>query len=328
MKERFDEIDIVKGLAMLTVLFNHSFILFPINIHDRWWSVWIQDINSTFFIGSFFLVSGYLFNSSSRPQRPDMSLLVKKLKRLIIPYLSCSVLNYLVKLIAPSLVNKQVGSVGDYMMDVLLYGGEMWFLYVLFIIFLIGMVVLPYLSKKIIGFITLILFIYDLYIDGIYAEGIFMWPQVIHYSVFFLCGFMLREIPEFRDFIKNPKSLMASSVLFLLCCIILINHIQKFVLGWPILCVIGCWFVWSLSSWLTRYDVAVNCLGYVGKNSLGYYWLNGYVLVLARSFVVSILDINSGPVVVMSIFLMCAIVETLMIIIIKKMPKVGILIGV
>ena len=83
-----------------------------------------------------------------------------------------------------------------------------------------------------------------------------------------------------------------------------------------------------MSSWLTRYDVAVNCLGYVGKNSLGYYWLNGYVLVLARSFVVSILDINSGPVVVMSIFLMCAIVETLMIIIIKKMPKVGILIGV
>ena len=61
---------------------------------------------------------------------------------------------------------------------------------------------------------------------------------------------------------------------------------------------------------------------------MGYYWLNGYVLVLARSFVVSILDINSGPVVVMSIFLMCAIVETLMIIIIKKMPKVGILIGV
>jgi uncharacterized membrane protein len=48
MQGRFREIDIVKGIAMLTVLFNHSFILVPIDIHHQPWSIYIQDINATF----------------------------------------------------------------------------------------------------------------------------------------------------------------------------------------------------------------------------------------------------------------------------------------
>lgn len=39
MNERLTDVDMVKGLAMLTVLWNHSFILVPINIHERWWSI-------------------------------------------------------------------------------------------------------------------------------------------------------------------------------------------------------------------------------------------------------------------------------------------------
>jgi len=124
MKERLTDVDMVKGLAMLTVLWNHSFILVPINIHERWWSIWLQDINATFFVCVFFLVSGYLFNSSSL-KKPNYSTLVKKLKRLLIPFLSFSLLNYLMKVIAPSLVNKQVGSFSEYAYKVVVGGGIM-----------------------------------------------------------------------------------------------------------------------------------------------------------------------------------------------------------
>ena len=56
---RFNEIDIVKGIAMLTVLWHHSFILYPIYMLDIPWCHHAMAINGTFFMNVFFLVSGY-----------------------------------------------------------------------------------------------------------------------------------------------------------------------------------------------------------------------------------------------------------------------------
>ena len=90
---------------------------------------------------------------------------------------------------------------------------------------------------------------------------------------------------------------------------------------WLLVCVV-------VRSTTRRYEKAVKVLSYVGKNSLGYYWLNGYVLVLVRVLVVTIMGVTFGPAVVLTVFVLCAVIETLIIFIIKKMPKVGILIGV
>ena len=117
----------------------------------------------------FFLVSGYLFNSSSL-KKPNFSTLVKKLKRLLIPFLSFSLLNYMMKVIAPSLVNKQVGSFSEYAYKVVV-GGELWFLYVLFLIFLIWMVVLPYVPKNKVIWMAIVLFVIDQIVGGRDAGG-------------------------------------------------------------------------------------------------------------------------------------------------------------
>jgi len=191
------------------------------------------------------------------------------------------------------------------------------------------MVVLPYVPKNKVIWIAIVLFVIDQIVDGRDAEGgIFLWPRLIHFSVFFLVGFVLRDIPSFRGFIKSDKSFIISSILFVLLCVVLTKQVQQLLLGWPILCFIGCWFVWSLGARLCRYEKAVKVLSYVGKNSLGYYWQNGYVLVLVRVLVVTITGVTFGPAVVLTVFVLCAVIETLIIFIIKKMPKVGILIGV
>ena len=122
MKERYRDLDIVKGIVMLTVLLNHSFILVPINIHDRPWSIYCQDINATFFVCSFFVVSGYLFNNTSNKSF-SISNIWRKIKRLLIPYLSFSALNLLMKMMMPSLVNKQVNSTSDYLKNMVVGGG-------------------------------------------------------------------------------------------------------------------------------------------------------------------------------------------------------------
>lgn len=121
--ERFNEIDIVKGIAMLTVLWHHSFILYPIYMLDIPWCQHAMDINGTFFMNVFFLVSGYLFAFSKK--RSYVNSLKGKLKRLLVPYLSFSAATLGMKIIAPSLVNRKVESIGSYIDKLLLGGGIM-----------------------------------------------------------------------------------------------------------------------------------------------------------------------------------------------------------
>ena len=64
-KKRFDEIDIVKGIAILFVLWHHSFILYPIYMLDIPWCQYAMAIHGTFFLNVFFLESGYLFANST-----------------------------------------------------------------------------------------------------------------------------------------------------------------------------------------------------------------------------------------------------------------------
>lgn len=119
--ERFNEIDIVKGIAMLTVLWHHSFILYPIYMLDIAWCQHAMTINGTFFMNLFFLVSGYLFAFSRK--RSFVENLKGKAKRLLVPYLSFSAATLGMKLLAPSLVNRKVESFSSYM-DKLLLGGD------------------------------------------------------------------------------------------------------------------------------------------------------------------------------------------------------------
>ena len=66
-KLHFDEIDIVKGIAILFVLWHHSFIKFPIYMLDIPWCKYAMAIHGTFYLNVFFLVSGYLF-AHSKPR--------------------------------------------------------------------------------------------------------------------------------------------------------------------------------------------------------------------------------------------------------------------
>lgn len=133
--QRFHEIDIVKGIAMLTVLWHHSFILYPVYMLDISWCQHARAVNWTFFMNVFFLVSGYLFAFSKK--KSTAVFLKGKVRRLLVPYISFSAATFGMKLIAPILVNRKVEAVGSFVESLILRGGELWFVYVLFILFLI-----------------------------------------------------------------------------------------------------------------------------------------------------------------------------------------------
>lgn len=323
-KVHFDEIDIVKGIAILFVLWHHSFIKFPIYMLDIPWCEYAMAIHGTFYLNVFFLVSGYLF-AHSKP-RTFAENFKKKASRLLIPYLCYEAVNLGVKMALPQLVNRKVGGQFEYIEDMLFKGGELWFVYVLFFIFLIWPPLLQKFSKKtLVGVIVLVLIVSNI-LPGNFLDGIFLYSKVLSYSVFFLTGYLLKNMN--REMLKNNCNFAISTVLFVIFCCLLVQTISVPYIWQYVLAFIGCRFVWALSFQLLKVKSIGHALAFCGKYSLSFYWLNGFALVPARMLFVKVLHIENTPMIAIGIFLLCAISEVVAILIIRKIPYMRVMVGI
>lgn len=322
VKKHFDEIDIVKGIAILFVMWHHSFIQHPIYMLDIPWVKYAVAIHSPFYLNVFFLVSGYLF-ANSKP-RSFVENFKKKVSRLLIPYTSIAIINLVVKLMFPSLVNEKVGDIGEYLWHFIFEGGELWFVYTLFLIFLVWPPFIQKIRKEIILVLIILLLVFASIVVP-YGEFL-LYSHFLIYSCFFLSGYLLKNID--RSFLKNNRNFCISALLFIVLGVIFVQ--TEFIpYVWPfVLAVIGCWFVWSLSFKLLMLKPADKVLSFCGKYSLAYYWLNSFAYVIARTLIVTVLHIESTPVIAISIFLFCVITQTIAILIIRKIPYIRAMIGI
>lgn len=205
-------------------------------------------------------------------------------------------------------------------------GGELWFVYVLFFIFLIWAPILKMLDKKGLGALIIILMVLNCVVPSDFMDGIFLYPKFIHSSIFFVTGYWLKDMN--REFLANKQKFCIATVLFVIFCIILIQSIHiPYVWGY-VLAFIGCWFIWSLSFQLLKVNSISQALSFCSKNSLAFYWLNGFALVPARMLIVKMLHIESTPVIAISIFLICVACETIAILILRKIPYVRTIVGI
>lgn len=115
------DIDICKGVAILLVILGHSFIVFPINLHEIPWCYYTGNWIGSFHMPVFFLISGYLFSLSTK--KGYRSLVSSRFKRIMIPYFSIGAVNLAVKLCFPSVINKQVESTFVYVKNCFIGGG-------------------------------------------------------------------------------------------------------------------------------------------------------------------------------------------------------------
>ena len=204
-------------------------------------------------------------------------------------------------------------------------GGELWFVYVLFIIFLIWPPLLHRLNKKVLVGVIVLLMIVGNVLPGNLLDGIFLSPKVISYSVYFLVGYLLRNMD--RNILMNNRIFGIVTFLFVVFCCLLVQIIHIPFVWQYVLAFIGCWFIWALSFQLLNAKRIARALSFCGKYSLSFYWLNGFALVPARMIVVKMLHVESTPVIAISIFLMCVVSEVIVIKIIKKMPYVRTVVG-
>ena len=317
------EIDICKGVAILAVLWHHSLILYPVNLLNVRWCQYVWIIDQTFFMQIFFFISGYLF-ATSRP-KSYKTILLNKVKRLLIPYFSYELLNLLLKLLAPSLVNRKVDTVSGYLHQMFFWGGELWFVYVLFFMFVVWAICLKKTSNKTQLAIACIIIVCCNFISTDQFNTFFLIGEVIRYSPIFIIGYVVKSVNT-RIMLSN-LNIVATTILFPTLCLLFIDRFRGNASLWFLMSFAGCWFVWTMSYLIRKSEIATKVLGFFGKNSLPLYWLNGFALVLARTAAVKICPNDNTVLLFFCVFVLCVGIEILMLIAAQRTPFVSALIG-
>lgn len=141
-KKYYPEINIARGIAVLFVLLGHSFPDAQTGFAYKECN-WVFDFCYAFHMGLFFILSGFV--SSARLYEADYKIkdeMIKKVKRLMVPYAVYSILTLALKLLFQEYANNKFG-----LKDIwtILLGknpnGGLWYLWNLFMISLIMLLV-------------------------------------------------------------------------------------------------------------------------------------------------------------------------------------------
>lgn len=319
--KRFEEIDFLKGFCMILVFFQHSILYFPIDFTKEYhWCWMLSHAIGSFFMPCFFLVSGFLFSKSTKSWNTVMK---DKLYRILVPYVFVCAITFSVKLCVPQLAFGSYDSLGEYAKYYLLYGGDRWFLYVLFVIFLFVAPLKQLLQKNIYWVIGLLIMLFFLYYNSLLPYE-FLLSKSCYMGIFFISGFVVREYYcQIKNFILKYKweillvSLFVNGWLF--------SRVNIYVLMYivPYVGILG-----SFSFAFIILERARNlvcgfisrALAFVGVYSLQFYLFTGFVLVVARTFVIKILSFSNPIYVIPLVFFIQMVLATLGVFVCKKVP--------
>lgn len=221
----------------------------------------------------FFLISGFCFSYKDNYKE----FLLKRIYRLLIPYIVFNLVDMLPRQLLPALVNRPA-SMMESLKQMLFYGGEYWFLYTLFIISTIYPVLHCWQrdssSKEVIAeLVLLVLYILEPKVSFLCLDSVFV------YLLFFNTGVLLKKyIPHIFEWHFKEKWLQPVSTIFLL---ILWGVTSQFSATLKIASVAGiltCYLFTKLP-WFNKIFHSF------GHYSLQLYLLNGFLLVISRTII-------------------------------------------
>lgn len=322
-KKRWEEIDILRGMAILMVLLYHSIIVFPINLHEIEWCRTLHGFLWTIQMPLFFLVSGFCFSyptivsdkEKSSGDRTNLAktyagYLWKKCKRILVPHIVFSALDILPRLIPNPLVNELMEP-KEAILDFLLYGGNDWFLWTLFVI----VVVFPLFDKlfrggRVLGAVGIALAVI-LFACKPFVTDFLLFNMVSQYLLYYMLGYFLRRKTKYLSEKKDGCLKLLLGFVGMLACyagFLAIRQNQEYFAYWlEFICVI---FSFLFFIALSKYCKGI-CAGFLtlcGKWSLQMYLLDAYALVLTRTVFVKICGINSPIVIILGNFVLDTVI--------------------
>lgn len=228
IRSHYDEIDILRGLAILMVLCYHSILVFPVNLHEITWCKSLHSFLWMIEMPLFFLVSGFCFsyppargdktvsgrlapagsrsNLLARDVKPRMisygSYIWKKCKRILVPHVVFCGLDILMRILPTGLVN-QTGDASTLLKEFFLFGGSDWFLWTLFVLLLIFPLFHWIFSKGILGKEIVILIVCLLYFLRDFLPNVLLLSTAAEFLPYFFIGYMIRYSGAYETVRQN-----------------------------------------------------------------------------------------------------------------------------
>lgn len=300
---RILELDMLRGFAIIMMVIGHSFIIQPFNIHDVPWCICVKNWIYTYHMELFFLISGCVFKCDNYTKY-----IKNKVERILVPYVFFGVITLLLHAVPIGVVNRHI-SVTKGIVDMLVYGGNYWFLYCLFVIFTLY----PLVAKLLKSTFLRIALIICCALFYRYLPHVFLLSDVGYYLPYFMMGVLVK--PYLQKFINVQ---WYSHLLFILFGLSLywvlynssinINYVEGIIRFFKALSM--CAILLSMFSLLMRINISnivvfknavIKVLRESSKYSLQIYLFNGFCLVALRTVICSLFNVSNPILIVFGI---------------------------
>lgn len=307
-------LDLGKGLAILIVYLGHSILYHPIQMVKLYpWCDVLNSIITSFNMPMFFIISGYLF---SKTRKNTAELYKGKTMRILVPYLFTMLILVCVKLVLPTSMSYNSAAGGGYkslIINALLYGGDRWFVYVLYIIFLLIIPIRSWLKNKWVDVVVISILTVVYFLD--FLPTIFALDRVFYFMVFFIFGIMLDEhYPAVKSW--AIKYWWLTYVVFIMINIVFVKQLGEFAFVYRFLLPFtGTLAVMTMAFQLEKVidkSKVAQYVEYCGKYSLQFY-LFTFCYPLIRWGIVNGLHITNPFVILISVFVLQLITITIIV---------------
>lgn len=298
-KKYYDELTILKGIGIILVVLGHSFVFRKFTItNNNLINKYIHDTIYSFHMPLFFIVAGFLTNSYK--DNLNKKFYISKIKRLLIPYIFINIIDAIPRHLFNNLVNNKSNGI----LRIIFYSGvTTWFIYTLFILFLIFPIIEKYIIKRDKYYLFgIVLFILNLFEIGSNIK-IFTIDRLIYMSFYFYIGYLSKNYYE-----KINNSILKIKIFYIVTVIIFIlfgSLYNQFILTkilFPFLGIIAFWY-FSMKIKENKnkiYEFLIFC----GENSLTFYLLEGFVIVIYGIILIKIIPLKYNFLLVSTFFLL------------------------
>ena len=319
MKERYKELDLMKGIGIILVYLGHSFNLKGLIGNDIFY--YLYGTIYSFHMPLFFLISGFLMNNGKDIQLKKYY--IHKIKRILIPYFYINLIDFFPRTLFPNLVNSKFD-----IMRVFFYGTKItWFIYTLFMIFIIFPFLEKYILKKDRHYLFGIILILVNYFKLFNNLEIFSINAVVGYLVYFYIGYIIR--PIYKNKIIN--GIWNKNIIFLMFGVIfLVFSYKSFYLNYfnsIIFALMGILLTLNISLRIKKGNFIYDILKFIGINSLTFYLIEGFITVFYRVVLIKIIPIEQGELFVSIFFILRILTAFIAVKIITKSSILSFLLG-
>lgn len=299
MKERYKELDLMKGIAILLVFLYHSLQV------GKYSFIGLNDLTRVTFINAhyfmmplFFIISGFLSNSGKEYSLKKYY--ISKLKRLLIPYLFINLIDFIPRTLFPNLVNSKFEGIKE----ALFYGTKItWFVYTLFIIFLIFPFVEKFIIKKDKYYVFGIFILFINYLGFTEEIELFAINKVVYYFIYFYLGYIIR--PFYKKNIYNR--IFTSNKFFMILSVVFLGFFYKFLLVnffiKVLFVLMSILFYLNITKRIKENSEIYNLLKFFGVNSLTFYLFDGFAAVICRTIILKTIPIERTALCIILLFI-------------------------